>query len=277
MKRIVVFYVLLALLGIPAIVSAEITKNDRMIQKPEWDGAIIQDKWIQGLLGYENYDNDADTTTIGYLETTFATSLKNLPLELGGRLRILNCDIDYDDSRTSDIDETGIGDIDLWGKYQVFGAPRGSLAAGLLITLPTGSDDIPSAAATGEVNLELFLAGRYYVWKDLALIGHLGLRKNSDKKEKVKISGVEHEVKMEGETQFQFTGGALFEVTPKLDLQAGLVYATEAYENGENDFRIRGGATYDLGLNLALKGDLTIGLDDGAPDWGITIGCAYMF
>ena len=99
------------------------------------------------------------------------------------------------------------------------------------------------------------------------------MRKNNDMD--VKIGNISGEV--EGELQIGVGGGAIFEVTPQLNLQGEVNIATEAYDGSENDIQLRGGADFSVDQNLSFKGGLGIGLDDGAPNWELSVGCAYSF
>lgn len=251
-----------------AFASSGITQNDRLLQRPEWDGAIMQKSWVEGAVSYENWDFDGADSDVWDLGLTFITSLPSLKkLELGGRIDFLNVDTDGIG------DENGVSDMDVWGKYQIFTTSNLLLSAGLLITLPTGSEDILQPKASGECNVETFVGARYQVNKLLAAIGHAGLRQNSDADLDVGPVTVE----IEGELQIEAGGGVIYQATSQLLLQGELNLATEAYEDFENDIQLRGGADYALNPNLHLRGGASIGLDDGAPDFALTFRCAYLF
>ncbi|KJS33192.1 MAG: hypothetical protein VR64_02945 [Desulfatitalea sp. BRH_c12] len=267
MKRLMILYVLTVLLSIPLSATAEITQNSRLLQRPEWDGAVMQKNWIEGALRFQEWDTDFGDVSVWSLGPTFITSLPGNPrIELGGRFDIMNFDPDNSDS------ETGLSDIDLWGKYQFYQDARFMLSAGLLVTLPTGSEEVIHPRASGEFNAEMFVAGRYQASQQLAMIGHLALRKNSDMD--IEFNGFEGEV--DGETQLAVGGGIIYAVTPQLDLQGEFNIATEAYEIFDNDIQLRGGAEYRVANDFSLRGGIGIGLD-GAPDWDLILGCAYLF
>ena len=251
-----------------ALPSSGITQNDRLLQRPEWDGAIMQKYWAEGAVSYESWDFDGADSDVWDLGLTFITSLPNLrKLELGSRIDFLNVDMDGVG------DESGISDIDVWGKYQVFATSDFLLSAGMLITLPTGSDEILHPKASGECNVETFAGARYQVNKLLAAIGHVGLRQNGDAD--VDVGPVK--VEIEGELQIEIGGGVIYRATPQLLLQGEFNLASEAYDDFDNDIQLRGGADYALNPNLHLRGGASIGLDDGAPDLALTLRCAYLF
>lgn len=274
MKRIVFLCLLICMVGLPAICPAQtaqslsLTQNDRLLLKPEWDGAVMQTPWLQGGVGYEDYDY-SDVVNLG---VTFISSLPSVrKLELGGRLYYLNVDGDSDLIAE---DGDGLSDIDIWGKYQVISNSDFMLSVGLLLTLPTGSEDIPDIRSTGEVNAELFAGGRYQANKQMAVIGHLGFRQNSDMDVETRFGTT---LELEGELQVELGGGVLYQATSNFQLQGELNFATEAYDDGDNFILLSGGADYAINSNLHFKGGLGLGLDDGAPDLALTFNLAYLF
>ena len=58
MRRIILLSVWVALMAIPAIGLADLTQNDRLMQRPEWDGAVMQGPWIEGALSFQEWDSD---------------------------------------------------------------------------------------------------------------------------------------------------------------------------------------------------------------------------
>lgn len=272
MKRVVLICTLICLVGLPAVCPAQttqspsLTQNDRLLLKPEWDGAVMQTSWLQGAFTYEDYD-EREVTGLGL---TFITSLPSMrKLELGGRLDYLNVDVDTDLIEEGD----GISDIDIWGKYQVFSNSNFLMSVGLLLTLPTGSEDVYDPRSSGEVNAEVFVGGRYQAQKQVAVVGHLGFRQNSDMDIDTRFGTFE----AEGELQIEMGGGVLYQASSNFQLQGELNFATEAYDDGDNFILLSGGADYALNSNLHLRGGLGLGLDDAAPDFALTFRLAYLF
>lgn len=280
MKKLVFICLLSALISMPTICPAQtpqsssalasngITQNDRLLQRPEWDGAVMQKSWVEGAVTYESWDSDGAESDVWDLGLTYITSLPSLrKLEVGSRIDFLNVNPE------GGSDESGISDIDVWGKYQVITTTDLLLSVGMLITLPTGSDDILHPRASGEFNFEMFAGARYQVNKLMAAIGHVGLRQNSDAD--VDVGPVT--VNVDGELQVEVGGGVIYQATSQLQFQGEFNLATEQYENFDNDIQLRGGADYAINQALHLRGGLSIGLDDGAPDWALTFRCAYLF
>ncbi len=268
MKKITILGILVFLLAIAAAGSADVTQNDRLMQRPEWDGAVVQKNWVDGTLRFQQWDTDFGDADVWTLGPTFMTSLPaNRSLEFGGRFDVIRYDPDDYSS------ENGLSDIELWAKYQFIKTADYMLSAGLLATLPTGSEDVLHPRASGEVNVEMFGAGRFQVTRTLALIAHAGLRQNSDMD--VEVGNFDGEV--DGELQVMAGGGAIFEVAPQLKLQGELNFATEAYEDFDNDIQLRIGVDYEMRPDLIIGGSSGIGLDDGAPELELAFRCAYLF
>lgn len=256
------------MLILPMTVSAEVTQNDRLLQRPELDGAIVQKNWLETEFRFENWDFDGGDAEVWTFGPTFISPvLSNQFIELGGRFDIINFDPDGFES------ETGASDIDVWGKYQVFKSEDTMISVGLLMTLPTGSEKILHPRASGEVNGEIFSGGRYQISPSLTAIAHVGLRHNSD----MDVEVGNRETEVDGELQAKLGGGVIYEATQKLNLQGELNYATEAYEDFDDDVRLSVGADYEITPVFLLRGGSSFGLDDGAPDWGMTFGGLFQF
>jgi opacity protein-like surface antigen len=265
MKKIILLCLLAGVLAAPLSAAADVTQNDRLLQRPEWDGAVISNNWIEGSLRFQSWDIDGFEFDAWLLGPTFMTSLPNLPaLELGARMALIHFDPDFGSS------ETGVTDIDIWGKYQFYKTHSLMLSGGLLLTLPTGSDDIIHPSASGEVNVEVFAAGRYQADRRTALIGHFFLRKNSD-------ADIDGGGELDGELQAGFGVGAIYEMTRQLNLIGQFNFATEAYEDMDNFIQLTGGAEFKVNSNFSLRGGLGLGLDDGAPEFELMIAAAFTF
>lgn len=268
MRRFFRTGMIMFLLVFPLTALAEITQNDRLLQRPEWDGAVMQQNWIDGAIRFQSWDNDVSDAKAWLAGPTFITSLPDLrSLELGTRLDVIHFDPDNSSS------ETGLSDIDIWGKYQFLNTPQAMMAAGLLFTLPTGSEDIILPHASGEFNAELFCGGRYLASNTISVIGHVSLRKNNDMD--IKIGRFSGEV--DGKLQMTMGGGAIFEVTPQLNLQGELNIATEPYDDFDSEILLSAGAEFSVDQNLSLRGGMSFGLDEGSPEGELSLGCAYSF
>ncbi len=237
-------------LAIAATAVAGVSPNSRLIRAPERDGAVFSSIWLRGEAVYQNWDN-AD---VFELRPTFALPLLDEQVELGARWGLRHVNPDRGDS------ETGLTNIDLWGKFQVLDAPL-LLSVGGIVTLPVGSDDVERDV----FRLGAFGATRYYVNSDFALIGNVSLRHNAD------LNGAD------GKIQFGLGGGLIYQVIPELNITGELNLETKQFDNFDNYIAVTGGVEYLLADNLSLQGGLTVGLDDDAPDFELIGGVNFKF
>ncbi len=261
MKIKVLLTFAVCLLALPALAGAQVSPDARLIQNPELDGAVVSAPWVRGEFRYQKWDmSDLDANAM-LVSPTFAMPLGMEKMEVGGRTSVIIFDPDGGDN------ETGFGDIDLWGKYQIIDDPI-LLSAGILFTLPTGGEKIIHPWATGEFNFEAFGAMRYYLNDTVALISHLLLRFNADMD--VKYGGAKGEI--DGEASFGLGGGAIVELTPELNVSGQLEIETERYKDADNDIEITGAAEYSVSDNVSINGGIGVGLDDMAPEFEVILG-----
>ncbi len=274
MKKRILFLVIISVLCLSMQAIAEITENNRLLQKPEWDGAIISGKWLNNEVRYQQFEvngnEDVNFLSVG---STFITSIPAIPnFEIGAKLWLMNANYDHFDS------ETGLSDIDCWGKYQFYNMNNLLISGGIQLTLPLGSDSILHPRASGETNIELFGAARYRVSEITSVVGHVGLRRNADADVDLSSkNGFDIDAEIEGETQIEAGCGIIYQLQPSLNLLGEFNIATEAYDDSESDIEMTFGAEYMLKPNMSVKGGLGFGLDDGAPQAELIAGCTLLF
>ncbi len=256
--------VLAVLLAVPVTGEAQVSPDTRLLQRPERDGAVFTGLYLDGQARYQQWKGSTKSWLIG---PTFAMTFPEVPqLETGARVFMVN----YNPKDSSS--QTGASDINLWGKYQFVDDPV-LLSAGLLFTLPTGSEKVLHPDSTAEINLEVFGAARYYVIDTLAVIGNIGLRINSDMDYKVG----DEKAEIKGETQFLIGAGFIVQATPELDILAELNFATEAYKDSDNDVDLTGGVQYSFNPDFCGRAGIGVGLDDGAPRFEMIFGVSAFF
>ena len=148
------------------------------------------------------------------------------------------------------------------------------LLLGTLFTLPTGSSRIYLPRSTGEFNLEFFTGLRAYLTDMFALVGHGGMRFNSDSD--IKVPG-EERYSVDGEASWSLGGGTIFEVRPGLNILAELNYESERYSHAHSDTELTGEVEYALTENMSFSGGLGIGLDNLAPGIEVIMGLTTQF
>ncbi|MBU1172469.1 MAG: DUF3187 family protein [Proteobacteria bacterium] len=274
MKMLISFCVIVQILCLSLPAGAIISSNTRLLQKPEWDGAVVSGHWLNGEIRYQKAELDDEDVNFITIGPTFATSLPNVDrLELGGRLWLMRADYDNFES------ESGLGDMDLWAKYQLYNQNNLTISGGLLLTFPSGSDGIVHKNASGELNMEVFGAARFNLSDIIAVIGHIGIRNNGDMEVDLENESNGNNVhgELDGESQIEIGGGVIYQLQPNLCILGELNIASEAYDDSENDIEFTGGVEYILGPSMAVKGGMGFGLDDGAPDFELIGSCVYTF
>ena len=153
------------------------------------------------------------------------------------------------------------------GKYTFFTDPC-HLAAGLILELPTGDEDL--GPGQGELHFDAFAAVRYPLEShNIDLIGNAGFRYNADAK------WGDHE--LEGEMAFRVGGGALFGITEQIDVSGEFLFQTENYKDAEEEIWLLAGGHFAITEAWKVRAGLQLGLSDAAPDFGIIAGVVYQF
>lgn len=257
--RTVLSLALIFLLLTP-LAAAQISPNARLLQRPEWDGAIgvgfHPDLWPVSFRNELRFQEWKNATAIMYGPEFAATFMEKIAA--GGRFWCISYDPQPGDR------ETAFSDIDIWGKYQLLDDPI-SVSGGLLLTVPSGDYDIPHPLATGKCNPELFSAVRYYITDSFVLIAHLGVRFNIDRKTTSAQSETEEEIK--GETSYQAGGGFILQILPELNLLGEINFETKRYSGRESEGETLVGAEYSLTDTCNLSGGVGFGFGDAAPEW----------
>lgn len=259
--------------------SRRVDGENRFFMRFVEDAGIVPSYWLEGQVWFQSntapYDSTFDLDGLSSSERrsaeealseadvlgltpTFALNVAE-DLEFGGRIGFAYRDPDRAGS------ETGLTDLDLWGKISVVSDPV-QIALGLVLTLPTGSED--KLLGTGETNVEFFGAIR----KDFAhltIAGNVGARINQDQ------SFDSHEA--EGKNSLLVGAGVLIPAGDKVVLSAEWAYETERLDGLKADSRLMGGVDYRFDENFAFRGGLGGGLSNGSPDFFATGGVVWLF
>jgi len=271
MMKKVLWILLVAIFFGPAVLMAQVSPDSRLLQRPEFDGAVVTAPWLRGEMRYQHWKLGDEIKSDSFMvATTFAMPIAYDLIELGGRTSLNYYDPDDMD------DQWGFSDIDLWGKYLVMDNPC-LITIGLLFTLPTGAEKVIYPRASGEFNAELFSGLRYYISDKVALIAHMNLRYNSDMDVKVEASGVTASDEADGKVSFGLGGGAIFEASPGFNILAELTLETERYKEMDNDIELTGGVEYFLTEMVSLNGGLGVGIDKGAPEFEVITNINVIF
>lgn len=240
--------------------SAPATKSpgsDRLFQAFAEDAAVVPGQWWEGQADFTNY-NDLDVIT-----ANFVGAFRPIQdLEVGVDVGFGNSDA------TGNVnDGTGATDTDIWGKW-LFGGGGGptDFAVGGLATIPTGDDT--AGLGHNAFDVEAFGAMRYRL-PSLIVVAHLGFRLNGDGK----IQGVD----LNGKTSAIVGGGVIFPLTDSVGLVGELNMESARWDHAKSDVRLLGGINWHATARGIVRGSVTVGLTDGAPDSRFLAGYAYTF
>ena len=266
----------------PPAPPAKITSDNRLFIRFIEDAAIVPSYRAEGQFWYSSnqpsmqspfgLDNvpgaapssrkrDADKASeadIFELRPVFAMNVAE-DLEFGARFGLAQ----RDPARGGG--DTGLTDLDLWGKISLVSDPV-KISAGLVLSLPTGNGD--SLLGTGETNVEFFGAIR----KDFARLtvaGNLGVRINQDQD----LNGSE----AEGNNSLLIGAAVLFPAGEKTVVTAEWAIETERLEGLKNYSTLLGGAEYRYREDLIFRAAVGGGLSDGSPDFLVNCSIAWLF
>jgi hypothetical protein len=163
-----------------------------------------------------------------------------------------------DFAAASSINEEGIGDLLLYGKFKRKVATNCSMAGGLELQLPTGDEE--KSFGTGELGFNPFLSSRYQRGP-VAVGGHIGYRIYT------------------GNPDDEFNWGVELLLRPN----AQVVFRTEvsgryfkSFGDEFNDVLLLPGLDFNFGENVILRPTVLVGLSDESPNWGAGLGIVMM-
>ncbi|NQT25760.1 hypothetical protein HQ585_10415 [candidate division KSB1 bacterium] len=142
--------------------------------------------------------------------------------------------------------QSGLADLDVYGRYFISNNGKTQISAGGLISLPIGSEDV------GQSSMDLggFGALRHNLKNGMVVTGSLGL--------------ISLEAGDEREMTIRLGAGAIYPHSKEMAFVGEFVTQTEIEYT-----MLSGGVDYLMG-NGRIRGALGIGLADGAPDLQIT-------
>lgn len=184
----------------------------------------------------------------------------NDKIELQASLRYISASTE---TAQGDQSESGLSDLGVAGRYNVYDQNQTNISVGGMLTLPIGSEDV------GESNLNFgaFGAIRHSLQSGLVLAGTLGLIFQ----ETEEINFTTGKKETEHDSYLNIGLGGIYPLNPQLNLIGELVIWSE----GEY-MLLSCGTDYLLG-NGRLRGALGLGLDDGAPDFMLIGGYQISF
>ena len=200
------------------------------------DAPISSVPYGEGFLLYQ--DSDVfDVLTFGARAALPITP----EIELGTQLAFSSV------SGPNDFSESGFKDVPIYGRYLFMNEQKTKISGGAFLTLPIGEEEI----FEGNFDFGFFGAVRHAVSDGVVLTGTLGLSFL--------------EFGDDRESSLNLGAGVIYAATNELNLVGELSFETEI------DYAaLSAGVDYAITNAGRLRGGLLIGLDDGAPDFGLT-------
>jgi len=239
-----------------ATAAAATSEADRLFLGFAEEASIVQKQWWEGQIEFT--DGDPVDATI-FRAVVALQPISNV--EFGGRVGFGSTDA------SSPPDGSGATDLDVWGKWSL-GAVGGDtdFSVGGVVTVPTGDDT--AGLGNDAFNVEAFGSLRHRL-PNAIVAGNVGLRVNGD--------GQFRGNNLRGKTSGIIGAGVIFPVSDQVSLMGELRIETERFDTTDSDFRVLGGVNWRPFSRGILRGAVTVGLTDGAPDGQLTLGYAYTF
>ncbi len=211
------------------------------------DASQEQGAYAEGSVGYIN---DDAFDGMGILIRGGAPVAPRL--EVGISAGFLSLDYDHGSS------ESGLRDPVIGVKYHLDNWENNQISVGGHLSLPIGDEDVGG----DKTNFGVFGAIRHPLNTRAVITGMAGL------------SSVEVNDGWDDDREFslQLGGGFIYKIDEQLHGIAELTMATEVEQM---DLTL--GADYVVQNNGTLRGSVDLGLDDGSPDFRLSVGYLYRF
>lgn len=240
--------------------SAPSGMSDRLFLAFAQDAAIVPSQWWEGQVEYADGAKDLPVDVLLARGVVAFQPFRNF--EVGGRVGFGTTDTD-----PSLPDGTGATDLDAYAKY-FFGnaADRADFTAGLLVTIPTGDDNV--GLGFNAFSGQLFGAVRYRL-DNLVIGGHVGARFNGD--------GDLLGFPIDGTTSFELGVAALVPMGNAFSFVGEAQIETERFDGFDSAAQIMAGVNWKAFGRGMLRGAVGVGLTDSTPNVRILAGYAYTF
>jgi hypothetical protein len=266
---VVLVFAPLAGFGSPALAqtgsgSSSTSSYDRLFLAFIEDATLAQDQWWEGQL---EYSDGLEVPGGGDLDAFIVRGIVAfqpwIDVELGVRVGFGSTD------SSSGLDGSGATDLEAWGKYYVDTRLQNmEFAVGGVLTIPTGDE----TAGLGEDSFggSAFGSIRYRL-DQLIVAGHLGVQFNGDGRQ------FGETVDRDGETALQIGGGVIYPFSVSFSGVAEITYDGARLEGSDDKLQLLGGVNWRVSGRSTLRGAVTFGLDDGAPDAQLLLSYAAQF
>jgi hypothetical protein len=258
-----------AIVGARRDVTYQVAAGTRLLPEPPFQGADrLFISFVEDLPVVEHYRaelrldfDDFDNFDVSTGKAVGAIQLSGLPdVELGASIGFGESDI-----RGADSSESGLTDLELWGKLHA--GPRASgvdWGFGFVVNLPTGEEQ-PGLGADA-LSTKLFYSERRALgWAVLSY--NVGVEFNEDGE----INGT----RLDGQVAPSLGAALIFPTSDRISIVTELYASGERFDDQGEDVRLLGGVNWKVGNPVHVRGAVAFGLADGAPDLALTLGLAF--
>lgn len=230
--------------------------NVHLFQSYFYDAPITKAGYGQGGLTFADfeYSNSFSLGVMGGYPI-------NDKIEAGAQLHYISVSPDEGDG------ESGISDLGVFGRYNLYNQNQTNLSVGAMATLPIGEEKIGQS----KLNFGAFGAVRHGLNNGMTLVGTIGLMFFEKKEFEINFLTGKTKEKTSYDNYLNLGFGTIYQVNSQLNIIGELSMQTEF-----DYMMLSGGADYKLSSGH-LRGALGIGLDDGAPDLMIMGGYQISF
>ena len=224
------------------------TKDDvRFFEHFFDDAAVVKSMHVEAVGIYADFD----AASVFILGAQGGMPV-NAKLDVGARWSFNSFDFDNGGS------ESGISDIELWGRYQLKSQSKANITMGGSLTLPIGDEDIGG----DRLNFGGFVAARIPIDNRIVVMGSVGLNF-------VEVPGFSGD---DRELSVHLGGGAIYQLNGQTHVTGEVGIDTE-----EDYFALTGGVDHAISSAARVRAALVVGLDDGAPDVALQGGFLLNF
>lgn len=244
---------------------------DRLFLGFAEDATIIKKQWWEAQFEYANGSGDYpwDKTIVrGVLALNPVRDL-----EVGGRVGFGSTSA----SRIATPDGSGATDLEAYGKYHFGRGQTTDFAAGAIVTVPTGDDSV--GLGVDAFSFKAFGSMRHHL-PNAIVTANAGFRINGDGQ--MGWDNSENKIELTGKSSASVGLGLLIPVSNELTLVSEAAIETERFEDRDDfkadaDVRLLGGLNWRPINRGTFRAALAVGLADGAPDFQVLLGYAWLF
>ena len=230
---------------------------DRLFLSFVEDPAVVERARFEIQADFADFESGDSLTARG----TAAVSFPGLPrVELGLRAG-------YSETDIGAFDDSGVTDTELWAKFLLrrWGNGDVDLSTGVLMTLPTGDEDV--GLGRDAMQSKLFVAASH-LRPSAVFVWNIGVGAS----EHGEIAGRS----LDGAISASAGVGVLVPVTQSVSLTFEANYEDERFDGLESRSDVLFGANW-RGRRSVLRAALAGGLEDSSPDLVVLAGYAYEF